>query len=131
MSSKNSYWRKFKRAGFAFAIVLTLVLANLPQPPRFAGIASDVVQHAAGFAALTIAARLAYPEVGWRPVLIGLALLGLGIELVQGMLPFGRNASWSDWLVDCLAIMATLLGTGLCQRLCQHLSPLRRRKALG
>lgn len=104
------------RAGFFSAAAAALALASWPVPMQIPGGPSDTVQHAVAFAVLTVAARLAYPEVKWPIVLAGLAGFGLGIEAVQMIALLHRSPSWEDWLVDCLAVVATLAAMTIWQQ---------------
>ena len=127
MHGGESGWRWLLWGGFVAAVLLMLVLANWPQPPLLPGSPSDIVQHASGFAVLTLAARQAFRDMRWQALAIGLSAFGLGIEIVQGLLPFGRNPSLQDWLIDCLAIGAMLACVGIYQKLGQWWRAVARR----
>lgn len=122
MDGEKPYRRMTMRAGFFGAAAAALTLASWPVPPQIPGGPSDTVQHAVAFAVLTIAARLAYPEIRWPIVMAGLAGFGLGIEAVQMIAPLHRSPSWQDWLVDCLAVVATLAAMAIWQQVRNWLS---------
>lgn len=60
--------------------------------------------HFVSFAVLTLLARLAYPQAGTRVVFVALCALGAGIEFIQAHPALPRDASFTDWLADLLAI---------------------------
>lgn len=63
----------------------------------------DKAQHALGFAGLAFLGLMAYP--GRLPrVMLGLALFGAGIEVVQGLTGW-RQGDWQDWIADCAGLV--------------------------
>jgi len=88
----------------------TLVLATLwlslipgdqvPLPLHF----WDKAQHALSFAALAFLGLLAYRGCS-KPLIIGLMLLGAGIECAQWLTGW-RQGDWLDWLADCVGLLA-------------------------
>jgi VanZ family protein len=103
-------------------LVLVLVVAwfaLVPVPPRAFTTGWDKLNHASAFAALALAARLAFPAgraAGWR---IAAALLAYGglIEIVQLFVP-GRESEWADLLGDGIGVgIGMLLATWVLARL--------------
>ena len=87
--------------------LFAVVMASLPQPP-IPGDPPDTLLHILAFAVLTILARLGFPRArGWS-ILLGLGALGAGIEFIQAIPALNREASFTDWLVDMLAILTVL-----------------------
>lgn len=92
-------------------IVAILWLSLTPRPPHF-GFSNlfswDKLQHAGGFALLTLLAGRFYTQ--WRPMsrypwhyaLIFAVLFGGLIEILQGMLTDVRRAQWGDLAADAL-----------------------------
>lgn len=70
--------------------------------------AIDMV-HAVLFAAMGLLAALAFPAIGWRRLLLGIAVLACTSEFVQIWVP-GRTASVGEALLD---IVAAVLGIGV------------------
>ncbi len=57
---------------------------------------------------MTLAYGLMFPRR--RGVVIaGVAALGVAVEVLQGLMPFGRHAEWADLLADAIGIAAGLL----------------------
>lgn len=63
----------------------------------------DKAQHALGFLGLGLLGLMAYPS-RIRLVMFGLALFGIGIELIQWMTGW-RHGDWQDWVADCVGLM--------------------------
>jgi len=64
---------------------------------------NDKLLHAAGFFVMMGLAHFAYPYSRRGFVIIGLALFGVFIELVQAYLPY-RSFSLADWVADLVGI---------------------------
>ena len=62
----------------------------------------DKAQHAFGFMALAFTGLLSYPS-RVRHVLLGLVLLGVGIEFAQHLTGW-RQGDWADWVADCVGL---------------------------
>ena len=94
-------WRVVFWSLLMSTLVLSLIpVQQLPQGLNF----WDKAQHALGFAALAITGLLAYPAHAWR-VILGLAIVGVGIELAQALSGW-RHGDWMDWLADCVGLGA-------------------------
>lgn len=96
-------------AGFWALLLAITTLSLLPVaylPPQAFSI-WDKAQHALAFAALAVAALLAYPRHPGR-VLLGLLLYGGAIELAQAATGW-RYGEWSDWLADAVGLAAGAL----------------------
>ncbi|TXT35789.1 MAG: VanZ-like protein [Comamonadaceae bacterium] len=96
----NLLWRW----SFWILVLLTLWLSLIPADQVPSGLHFwDKAQHAIGFMALGLLGLKAYPERTYT-VLLGLALLGVGIEVAQWMTGW-RNGDWQDWGADCVGLM--------------------------
>jgi hypothetical protein len=93
---------------FFGAVLITMAMAILPQPPQIPGQPSDKVLHIIAFAVLTLLARLAYPATKRLRLFASLAVLGALIELVQTIPALHRDARILDWLADCGAVAALM-----------------------
>lgn len=79
-------------------------LALTPAPALDTG--SAPVNHVLAFGYLTLALRLAhFDRSGWRPVVLWMLAYGIGLELVQGALPW-RAAEFRDIALDGAGILA-------------------------
>ena len=65
---------------------------------------SDKLEHVLMFFALAASAVQLYARTRLRGVVIGLLLLGIGIELAQGALTADRSADPFDFLADAVGI---------------------------
>ena len=95
---------------FWAAATVSFVAAILPQVP---GAPSDKVQHIIAFLALAVLARWAYPDVRKRYLLLGLALFGAAIELVQAIPALQRDSDPLDWVADVAAATAVFVVVAL------------------
>jgi VanZ family protein len=93
---------------FWLALVFTMAMALLPQPPVVLEV-NDKLQHMAAFAALTLLAAVSFPKPRYRRIFVAMAALGAAIEVLQMIPSLRRDAQVSDWLADCAAIIAVLL----------------------
>ena len=66
---------------------------------------SDKIQHALAFAGLSLAYGLMFQRRRLR-VLAGVVALGIAIEVLQGIMPFGRDAELADLAADAVGIAA-------------------------
>ncbi|HNJ77821.1 MAG TPA: hypothetical protein PKX56_00585 [Marmoricola sp.] len=72
---------------------------NSPDPPI-----SDKVIHALIFLTLGVTALAA--RLGpWGLALVGLAAYAAGSEVLQGVLPIGRDGSWGDLAADLVGLI--------------------------
>lgn len=69
---------------------------------------SDKIQHGLAFAALTCAYGLMFPHRRLC-VLAGVAAVGVAIEVLQGVMPFGRDAEFADLAADAVGIVLGLI----------------------
>lgn len=95
------------RIAFWAAAVFAFVMAVLPHPPDLLE-TSDKVQHMAAFFTITALGCAAYR--GFPRLKLTLALIAFGgaIELAQMIPELHRDAEWSDWLADILAVLLAL-----------------------
>jgi VanZ family protein len=100
--------------GAALAIVLYLTQAPVRDLPPVS--LWDKAEHALAWAALTACGLLLFPRRPGRIVLLVLAYGGL-VEVVQALLPFGRDADWRDWAADAVGVGAALIALGGLRRL--------------
>jgi VanZ family protein len=70
------------------------------------------VQHIFAFTVLASLAFFFWPNA--IPQLIWSGLVGFGglIELLQGWMALGRQAEWTDWFVDIIAVSLTMAVIG-------------------
>jgi VanZ family protein len=86
-------------------VVLVGCLALVPVPPHAMTTGWDKLNHASAFAALALAARLAFPARTRDAWATASALLAYGalIEIAQLFVP-GRAAEWADLLGDAVGV---------------------------
>lgn len=108
-------------AALIAASIFTLFMALVPKPPALLWAnANDKVQHMLAFATLTLLASAAFRGERSRAIGIAMALFGGAIELLQMIPAFHRDAELSDWLADCVAIIAALGLSALVRRLARR-----------
>jgi hypothetical protein len=100
------------RAIFWSAVVFTLVMALIPQPPADL-LPGAKVQHLLAFAVLSLLGSSAYPRAKLTTIGLSLVLLGGAIELAQSIPALNRHPSLLDWALDAAAIVATLAAVKL------------------
>lgn len=95
--------KQFWTSCFWLLLLATLWLSLIPvdQVPSAFNF-WDKAQHAFGFMALAFTGLLGYPS-RVRPVLLGLVVLGVGIEYAQYLTGW-RQGDWADWLADCVGV---------------------------
>ena len=97
------------RICFWLPLGICMCLALTPDPGLDTG--SAPLNHVLAFSYLTPALWLAhFDRSGWRPVILWMLAYGIGLELIQGVVPW-RAAEIRDVGVDVVGI---LIGCGLC-----------------
>ena len=88
---------------FWVAMVTSLAVALLPQPPQLPGAPNDKVQHIAAFLLLGGLGSFAYPKS--NPIYLGAALSLFGglIEILQLIPALHRDGDPLDWMADTAA----------------------------
>lgn len=107
-NSSATLWIKlstFAKIGFFAALLFTLVMATLPNPPALPAAPSDKVQHILAFFVLTIVHCVAYPRVSFVLRIVVMAMLGAGIEIVQAYPPLHRDGNLADFIADVAAVL--------------------------
>lgn len=94
------------RIAFWAAAVFAFVMAVLPHPIELP--TSDKVQHMAAFFVITAVGCAAYRGLSRVKLMLAMIAFGGMIELVQMMPEIHRDAEWSDWFADILAVLLAL-----------------------
>jgi hypothetical protein len=94
---------KLLRAAFWFAVFFTLYMALAPTQPMPIKV-WDKFQHMIAFGGLMVMAGFAWPRLRWVWLVLALAGFGAGIELLQAIPRFHRDADIRDWYADVAAI---------------------------
>jgi VanZ family protein len=103
------------RLAFWMAAVFAFVMATLPQPMIELS-SSDKVQHMAAFLVLTLLGSAAYRGVSRVGLMLAMIAFGAAIEVAQMVPQLHRDAEWSDWLADVLAVLLGLALAHLVER---------------
>ncbi len=90
---------------FWLALVFAVTMAILPHPPQLPGEPSDKFQHMLAFATLSVLGVLGYPGVSRLKIVLGLVVVGAGIEIVQMIPSLHRDAELMDLVADTFAIL--------------------------
>ena len=96
-------------------------LSLTPAPPKIDHelLGWDKFQHALAYALLTLAAGRAFRRLpvhsttAWLSAAAYAALVGGGLEVLQGLFRTGRFADWADLVADLFGILAVLILVGL------------------
>lgn len=95
---------------WALAVLAAIAVELLPAMflPRVP-VGGDKLEHVLGYALLAFAAGQVFARRAWWRVGVGLALLGVLLEVAQGTLTATRSADPGDALANCAGV---LLGLG-------------------
>jgi VanZ family protein len=107
--------RPLRLSLYAIATAILLLLCNLPQrdlPPQPTG---DKIEHAVAWFVLTALGYGLAPRRTWA-IPAYAALIGVLVEVLQGVLPFGRDAEIGDWFADMTGVAAAVLAFSLIRR---------------
>ena len=100
------------RIAFWAAVVFAFTMAELPQPVLELS-SSDKVQHMVAFFTITTLGCTAYRGLSRAKLMLAIIAFGGLIELVQMVPELHRDAEWSDWAADILAVLLALAITHL------------------
>lgn len=89
----------------AGAVVASLVPVQ-QQPPTHM---SDKLEHSLAYALLTVWFTGAYPRSSYARIGLAMLALGIGIEVAQGAMPFGRQMDFRDVIANSLGIIVGLV----------------------
>jgi VanZ family protein len=93
--------------GLACLILLYITLAPGKDVPEV-GIIWDKAEHAIAWAVLTGAGLLLSTKRRWAIPLFAF-LFGAAVEILQAVMPFGRDGDWHDLAADSVGIAAAWL----------------------
>lgn len=96
------------RIAFVVAAMLSFVMAVLPHPPQLPGQPSDKLLHILAFATLGGLGAVAFPGLSGTLLVLGLALFGAAIELIQAIPALNRDSELLDFLADFVAAFAVV-----------------------
>lgn len=106
MVSRLPLFLRWSAVGFSLCVVFWLALSPSDSVPTVT--VTDKVQHAAAFCVLTLAYGLMFPRRRGA-VILAVVALGVLIEVLQGIMPYGRSADPRDVLADLVGICLGLL----------------------
>ena len=105
-----------KGAGYAIAnaVLLYLCLAPAKALPKVS--LWDKAEHSLAWAVLAGMGLVFWPT---RPRRVAAYALTLGavIEVLQAVMPLGRDGDWHDWIADSIGVAAALLVWAIVRRL--------------
>ena len=93
---------------FYSALIAGCLMAFSPNNMGLQPQMNDKLLHAFGFFVIAILSHLAHPDQRNILLIIGLALFGMAIELIQAYLPY-RTFSFWDWCADVLGLLLYFL----------------------
>jgi len=98
----------------ASAILLYMCLAPSEALPK--SHLWDKAEHAIAWAVLAGVGLVLFPRQAASVVVFALGF-GIAVEVLQGVLPFGRDLDWKDWIADCVGVAAAVLVWAAVRRL--------------
>lgn len=111
MFFKNTYKLVFL---VCFALLTYLLLMEMA-PSNNGSVYKDKLQHIAAFGGVAFWGLLAFQRYP-KMVMLGLAVFGALMEILQGVLTTTRQASTYDWLADLVGILLAWIVVVLWQR---------------
>jgi VanZ family protein len=107
--------------GGAYAVCVAVLLYLCLAPGKDLPAVSlwDKAEHASAWFVLTAIGLAFWP---WRPGRIaGFALvLGAVVEVLQAVMPLGRDGDWRDWVADAIGVTAALVIWLVARRLAER-----------
>jgi VanZ family protein len=100
--------------GAAVAVLLYLCLAPTKALPKVT--LWDKAEHAVAWFVLAALGLAFWPARPGRVAGFALAL-GAIVEVLQAIMPLGRDGDWRDWAADSVGVSAALLGWAVVRRL--------------
>jgi VanZ family protein len=101
----------------AWALVFVVALGSLwPGVPEVASGVSDKLLHFVAYAGLAFLFAGTVPRRHWGRVIVGLLLLGGGIELAQEFLTPTRTGEWLDMAANTAGVLAGICTAALFPR---------------
>ena len=98
-------WVAMSATLVAMVVYASLVpVLPVPVPGRF-----DKVEHFATYCLLAVWFTGLYPRVRYWKVVAGLIVLGLGLEVAQGVMQLGRSAEPFDMVANASGVVVGLL----------------------
>jgi VanZ family protein len=89
-------------------VLATLLVCLLPHVPGPSVQGADKVEHFIAYFGLTAWFASLVQRRAWASVILALLLLGAGIEVAQGLMNIGREASVWDFLAGAVGVAAGL-----------------------
>jgi VanZ family protein len=87
-------------------VILTYLLLMEMAPAKEVSLYKDKLQHIVAFCGVTFWGLLAFRRCS-KTIMLGLAILGALMEILQGVLTTTRQPSVYDWLADVVGILLT------------------------
>lgn len=115
--NKNGLMQNVPKLAHTLAVILAIVIAFLSLLPGSelpAQNVNDKVKHFAAYGLLTLLALICRAQR--EAFLFFLIIVGYGflLEIFQGVMPFGRSASWLDGLANAIgALFGTMIALAL------------------
>ena len=118
----HQFPRPLRLSLYGLAVTVLLVLTNAPQKELPGVPVDDKLEHATAWFVLTALGYALSPRRTWAIPAFAVAFGGL-VEILQGVLPFGRDAEWGDLLADSSGVVVAVLAFALARRLVRTRAP--------
>ena len=99
--------KRLAQFALAFYLILLVYMSLVPTVPGVEGV-SDKLLHFIAYGALTALAAAAWPRVRLITLFIAVSIVGVILELGQGLLDIGRMASAADQLANMCGVALAL-----------------------
>jgi VanZ family protein len=104
--------RDLKRAAYAVANAVLLYLCLAPVSMLPPATLWDKAEHAIAWAVLAGLGLSLWPGRAREVAAYSLAL-GALVEILQALMPLGRQGDWRDWVADAIGVAAAVLAWAL------------------
>jgi VanZ family protein len=109
--------RRMRLALYGAAVLILSYMALAPtEDVPGAELVWDKAEHAASWAVLTLAGLALSTKRRWA-IGVFTIVFGAVIEVLQALMPFGRDGNVADWIADLLGVAAAYMIWMLAQRL--------------
>lgn len=98
------YKKTYKFIFILCLVILTYLLLMEMAPAKEVSLYKDKLQHIVAFGGVTFWGLLAFRRYP-KTIMLGLAILGALMEILQGVLTTTRQPSVYDWLADVVGIL--------------------------
>lgn len=105
MNTLRKHAKSLARSGLVLVLIMILGLSLLPGSDLPTVNANDKLNHFLAYSVLAALAGLARLPVSLVALASLLVIYGVSLEVAQGLMPYGRSASWLDALANTAGVL--------------------------